>query len=221
MINIFIPNSKGNGIKPGTVQHAILTQSMASDMVPGFCWDRHRPCMPPSSPRSRRAREQSREQFPSTRNFARDPCDGAIRRAARGDGSRGTPPPDLPELVRGQDRISFIYIGQAVVHREQNAITATDERGTVTSANQCLDGIVHAVIVALGRPPGLGFVHAGHVRSFVFAIAAILSRCARDIKNLLPPDAEPDDGLTGNSQTCSNFGTEVTAVSLPERLIPK
>ncbi|QTR02709.1 type I-E CRISPR-associated endonuclease Cas1, partial [Saccharothrix algeriensis] len=30
---------------------------------------------------------------------------------------------------------------------------------------------VHAVIVALGCAPGLGFVHTGHVKSFVYDIA--------------------------------------------------
>ncbi|GAB3618003.1 type I-E CRISPR-associated endonuclease Cas1e [Okibacterium endophyticum] len=222
---------------------------------------------------------------------------------------RGTPPPELPELVRAQDRISFIYLERATIHRDQNAITATDERGTIhipaaslgalllgpgtrvshqamvllaesgstavwvgergvryyahgrslarssrlleaqarlvsnqssrlavaramysmrfpgetidgltmqqlrgregarvrrvyrqhaeqtgvswkrrdyqvedfeasdtvntalTSANMCLYGMVHAVIVALGCAPGLGFVHTGHARSFVFDVA--------------------------------------------------
>ncbi|TAM71065.1 MAG: type I-E CRISPR-associated endonuclease Cas1 [Microbacteriaceae bacterium] len=281
----------------------------------------------------------------------------------------GAPSPDLTELVRAQDRISFIYIERAVIHRDQNAITATDERGTVhipaaslgalllgpgtrvthqammllaesgstavwvgergvryyahgrslarssrllqaqarlvsnqssrlavarvmygmrftgedvsaftmqqlrgregarvrriyrdeskrtgvawkrrdydpndfeggdtintalTSAHQCLYGIVHAVIVALGCAPGLGFVHTGHVRSFVYDIAdlykaeitipiafdiaalgpsdveaetrhavrdavidgAILTRCSRDIRQLLLPDETDDD----------------------------
>lgn len=44
---------------------------------------------------------------------------------------RGAPPPDLPELVRAQDRMTFIYLERCVVHRDSNAITATDERGTV------------------------------------------------------------------------------------------
>ena len=44
---------------------------------------------------------------------------------------KGAPPPDLQELVRAEDRISFIYVEQAVIHRDQNAITATDERGTI------------------------------------------------------------------------------------------
>ncbi len=41
----------------------------------------------------------------------------------------------------------------------------------LTAAHSCLYGIVHAVIVALGCTPGLGFVHTGHARSFVFDIA--------------------------------------------------
>lgn len=221
----------------------------------------------------------------------------------------GTPPPDLPELVRAEDRISFVYLERCIVHRDANAVTATDENGTVhipaaslgalllgpgtrvshqamlllaesgstavwvgergvryyahgrslarssrlleaqasavsnqnsrlrvaramygmrfpsedvsgltmqqlrgregarvrrlyrdlaqeygvawkgrdyrpddfaagdpinqalSSANTCLYGIVHAVVVALGCSPGLGFVHTGHVRSFVYDLA--------------------------------------------------
>lgn len=43
----------------------------------------------------------------------------------------GMPPPDLPELVRAQDRLSFIYLERCIVHRDGNAITATDDRGQV------------------------------------------------------------------------------------------
>jgi CRISPR-associated protein Cas1 len=43
----------------------------------------------------------------------------------------GTRPPDLSELTRAQDRMTFLYLERCVVHRESNAITATDERGTV------------------------------------------------------------------------------------------
>lgn len=43
----------------------------------------------------------------------------------------GTPPPDLTELVRAEDRLSFVYVERAIVHRDQNAITATDERGVI------------------------------------------------------------------------------------------
>lgn len=41
----------------------------------------------------------------------------------------------------------------------------------LSAATSCLYGLVHAVIVALGCSPALGFVHTGHDRSFVFDIA--------------------------------------------------
>lgn len=41
----------------------------------------------------------------------------------------------------------------------------------LSAATTCLYGVTHAVIVALGASPALGFVHTGHARSFVFDIA--------------------------------------------------
>ncbi len=41
----------------------------------------------------------------------------------------------------------------------------------LSAATACLYGVVHAVVVALGASPGLGFIHTGHTRSFVFDIA--------------------------------------------------
>lgn len=41
----------------------------------------------------------------------------------------------------------------------------------LSAAHSCLYGIVHSVIVAIGCSPGLGFVHTGHERSFVYDIA--------------------------------------------------
>jgi CRISPR-associated protein Cas1 len=41
----------------------------------------------------------------------------------------------------------------------------------LSAANTSLYGVVHAVIVALGCAPGLGFVHTGHALSFIFDIA--------------------------------------------------
>ena len=41
----------------------------------------------------------------------------------------------------------------------------------LSAAHACLYGIVHSVIVAIGCSPGLGFVHTGHERSFVYDIA--------------------------------------------------
>ncbi len=41
----------------------------------------------------------------------------------------------------------------------------------LSAGNSCLYGIAHSVIAALGCSPGLGFVHTGHERSFVYDIA--------------------------------------------------
>lgn len=41
----------------------------------------------------------------------------------------------------------------------------------LSAANTSLYGVVHSVVVALGCSPGLGFVHTGHSRSFVYDIA--------------------------------------------------
>lgn len=41
----------------------------------------------------------------------------------------------------------------------------------LSAANACLYGVVQSVIVALGCSPGLGFIHTGHERSFVYDIA--------------------------------------------------
>lgn len=41
----------------------------------------------------------------------------------------------------------------------------------ITSAAQCMYGVAHAVVTALGCSPGLGFVHSGHELSFVMDVA--------------------------------------------------
>lgn len=41
----------------------------------------------------------------------------------------------------------------------------------LSAAHACLYGVAHSVITALGCAPGLGFVHTGHERSFVYDIA--------------------------------------------------
>jgi len=41
----------------------------------------------------------------------------------------------------------------------------------LSAAHACLYGVAHCVVVALGCSPGLGFVHTGHERSFVYDIA--------------------------------------------------
>ena len=41
----------------------------------------------------------------------------------------------------------------------------------LSAGHACLYGLAHAVIVALGCAPGLGFVHVGHECSFVYDVA--------------------------------------------------
>ena len=41
----------------------------------------------------------------------------------------------------------------------------------LSAGHACLYGLAYAVIVSLGCSPGLGFVHVGHDRSFVYDIA--------------------------------------------------
>lgn len=41
----------------------------------------------------------------------------------------------------------------------------------LSAANVALYGLCHSIIVALGMSPGLGFVHTGHDKSFVYDIA--------------------------------------------------
>ena len=41
----------------------------------------------------------------------------------------------------------------------------------LSAAHACLYGVIHSVIVAIGCSPGLGFIHSGHERSFVYDIA--------------------------------------------------
>lgn len=73
----------------------------------------------------------------------------------------GTPPPSLPELVRATDRMTFLYLEHSVIHRESNAITATDARGTVH--------IPAASLGALLLGPGTSVTHQAMM---------LLSECA-------------------------------------------
>ncbi|HHT02548.1 MAG TPA: type I-E CRISPR-associated endonuclease Cas1 [Firmicutes bacterium] len=41
----------------------------------------------------------------------------------------------------------------------------------LSAAHACLYGVAHSVITALGCAPGLGFIHTGHERSFVYDVA--------------------------------------------------
>lgn len=65
----------------------------------------------------------------------------------------GTPPAKVNELSRVQDRVSFVYVERATVHRDQNAITVTDQSGVIH--------VPAATIGALVLGPGTRITHQG------------------------------------------------------------
>ena len=56
-------------------------------------------------------------------------------------------------------------------YNPQDYDDSNDINKALSAAHTCLYGIAHSVIVALGCSPGLGFVHVGHERSFVYDLA--------------------------------------------------
>lgn len=59
--------------------------------------------------------------------------------------------PELNELPRIKDRASFLYVEHAVINRQDNAITVTDERGVIK--------IPSALISVLLLGPGINITH--------------------------------------------------------------
>jgi CRISPR-associated protein Cas1 len=86
------------------------------------------------------------------------------------------------QQLRGREgaRIRAVYrkaskeTGVAWQGREydpDNFDDATPVNRALSAAHACLYGVAHSVIVAMGCAPGLGFIHTGHDRSFVYDIA--------------------------------------------------
>ena len=57
------------------------------------------------------------------------------------------------------------------LYRPEDFASGDPVNQALSAAHACLYGLAHAVIVALGCAPGLGFVHVGHECSFVYDIA--------------------------------------------------
>ena len=53
------------------------------------------------------------------------------QRKSRKNGIPGSPPPDVDELARAEDRLSFAYFEHCTVGRKDNAVTVTDETGVI------------------------------------------------------------------------------------------
>ncbi|MCX2969490.1 MULTISPECIES: type I-E CRISPR-associated endonuclease Cas1e [Streptomyces] len=76
----------------------------------------------------------------------------------------------LKECYRRESTRTGVPWRRREYHREDFSAGDAPNQG-VTAAAQCMYGIAHAVVTALGCSPGLGFVHSGHERSFVLDIA--------------------------------------------------
>lgn len=98
----------------------------------------------------------------------------------------GRRPTRVQELARAVDRISFLYLERCVVHRDSNAITATDERGVVyipaSSIGALLLGpgtsVTHQAI-ALAADSGMTVVWVGERGVRYYAHGASLARSSR------------------------------------------
>lgn len=86
------------------------------------------------------------------------------------------------QQLRGREgaRVRRLYREHAADHglewtsrryRPDDFEAGDDLNMALSAATSCLYGLVHAVVVALGSSPALGFVHTGHDRSFVFDVA--------------------------------------------------
>ncbi|MFF2404546.1 type I-E CRISPR-associated endonuclease Cas1e [Streptomyces goshikiensis] len=76
----------------------------------------------------------------------------------------------VKECYRHQaDRTGVPWRGRHYVPGDFTAGDAPNQ--AVTAAAQCMYGIAHAVVAALGCATGLGFVHSGHELSFVLDVA--------------------------------------------------
>ena len=69
----------------------------------------------------------------------------------------------------------------------------------LSAAHAALYGVIHAVVVSLGCSPGLGFVHTGHERSFVYDVAD-LYKAETTIPIAFDVVSEGMDDLTGTTR---------------------
>ena len=65
------------------------------------------------------------------------------------------------------------------LYRPEDFASGDAVNQALSAGHACLYGLAHAVIVALGCAPGLGFVHVGHECSFVYDIADLYKADSR------------------------------------------
>lgn len=124
------------------------------------------------------------------------PADTAAQRK-RTSKNMGTPPPELGDLVRSEDRLSFAYFEHCIVKRSDNAITVTDDTGTVHVPAAALSvlmlgpgtDVTHQAMTVIGEN-GATVIWVGErgVRMYAFGrplthSAALLQRQASLVSN--------------------------------------
>lgn len=92
----------------------------------------------------------------------------------------------------------------------------SDINKALSAAHACMYGLAHAAIVALGCSPGLGFVHVGHDRSFVYDVAD-LYKAELSIPAAFRTVAEHPDDV--GSATRKNMRDAVYDLSIMERMV--
>ena len=76
----------------------------------------------------------------------------------------------LPQVYRKASKDTGVpWSGR--LYRPEDFASGDAVNQALSAGHACLYGLAHAVIVALGCAPGLGFVHVGHECSFVYDIA--------------------------------------------------
>ncbi len=98
----------------------------------------------------------------------------------------GMPPADVQDLARLTDRVSFLYVERAVVHRDSNAITVSMQKGTVHVPAAMISvvilgpgtSITHQAMVLLADS-GTSSIWAGEEGVRYYAHGRPLSRSSR------------------------------------------
>jgi len=105
------------------------------------------------------ARAMYRLRFPDE-----DPAERTRQQLLSMEGKR------LKDCYRRESARTGVPWRRREYHRDDFSAGDAPNQG-ITAAAQCMYGIAHAVVAALGCSPGLGFVHSGHERSFVLDVA--------------------------------------------------
>ena len=98
----------------------------------------------------------------------------------------GATPPNISELTRSSERLSYIYVEHATIHRADNAITVTEERGVThipaASLSALLLGpgtrITHQAMTLLGEC-GTSAIWVGEQGVRYYAHGRSLARSSR------------------------------------------